>query len=271
MKISTGIGVPYSHGGSRYKMLFTSTGDGTGVSTISLTVSKDIGLTLDGTARFYSDSAGTLDESTTWTVTAGATRTYYLKCPSGTANLTFSDRTKLTQWNAWTSSTNAASLSGDISKFVNLTYISIYGSNTLSGNISGLTSLIHLGIASSATIFGSIEGLTSLIFLQLVGFNTITGDINPIVNGITYLIIKGNNHMDTYTSGATWTNATVTINPYTGYGYSSTEIDNMLIDMDNSGFNNVTITLQGSSAARTAASDAAVNNMTANSCTIITN
>ena len=313
MKIGTGIGIPYLRGGTGYKMLLTSTGDGTGVSTISLTVSTDITLMVDNTARFYSDSAGTLDESTTWTVTTGATRTYYLKCPSGTANLTFSDRTKLTQWNAWTSSTNAASLGGDISKFVNvsrlailgsnnisgdisgltsltflqvyssntlsgdisgltsLTYLRIYGSNNISGDISGLISLTFIGVSGYNTLSGDISGLTSLTYLDVSGYNTLLGDINPIVNGITFLKLTGHNHMDTYTSGATWTNATVTINPYTGYGYSSTEIDNMLIDMDNSVFNNVTITLQGSSAARTSASDTAVNDLVANGCTVITN
>ena len=322
-------GVSLSH-----KMLLTSTGDGTGVSTISLTVSKDIRLTLDGTARFYSDSAGTLDESTTWTVTAGGTRTRYLKCPSGTANLTFSDRTKLIQWAAWTSSTNAASLGGDISKFVNLNYIYILGSNTLSGDISGLTlltyililgtnilsgdisgmtsltyvdvrghnilagsvaaltsltrlniqgyntvsgsvaaltSLTCLYITGSNTVSGSVAALTSLTWLAVTGSNTLSGDINPIVNGITYLYLPTCAMID-YTSGATWSNATVTINPAVGYGYDSTEIDNILIDMDNSAvFSGKTITLQGSSAARTTNSDTAVNDLVAAGNTVITN
>ena len=125
--IGINIGVPYLRGGSKkYSMGLTSTGDGSGVSTISITVSDDITLALDGTARFYSDAGGTLNESTTWTVTSGGVRTRYLKCPSGTSNLIFSDKTKLIQWYNWISSTNAASLSGDISKFVNLNFIFKY-------------------------------------------------------------------------------------------------------------------------------------------------
>ena len=66
----------------------TATGDGTGVSTLRMEVSETQTFTLDGAARFYTDAAGTTGESTTWEVTAGALRTIYLKCPSGTANLT---------------------------------------------------------------------------------------------------------------------------------------------------------------------------------------
>ena len=270
----------------------TSTGDGSGVSTLVLTVNSDITLSLDGTARFYSDSGGTADESTTWVVTSGATRTRYIKCPSGTANLKFSDRAKVTQWNEWTSNVNAASLGGYIFKLTSLTYLLITGSNTLSGSVTGLTSLTYLFVIGSNTLSGdiseltsltklyvngsntlsgSVTGLTSLIELVVGGFNTLSGDINPIVNGPSKLRLTGRNHMDTYTAGAVWTNAEVIINPYTGYGYDSTEIDNMLIDMDNSGFNNKVITLIGSNAPRTSASDAAVNNLVINGCTVNTN
>ena len=79
-----------------YKMLLTSTGDGTGVSTITLTVSANIVLTLGANAKFYTDAGGTLGESSTWTVTTGAARTMYLKCTTGTATMSFSDITKLT-------------------------------------------------------------------------------------------------------------------------------------------------------------------------------
>jgi hypothetical protein len=79
--------------------------------------------------------------------------------------------------------------------------------------------------------------------------------------------------MNTYTAGATWTNARVLINPASGYGMDSTEIDNMLIDMANSvgGPTSKTITLQGANAARTSASDAAVATLEGRGCTIQTN
>ena len=79
--------------------------------------------------------------------------------------------------------------------------------------------------------------------------------------------------MTDYTAGSVWSNATVIINPAVGYGYSSTEIDNILIDMANSvgGPTGKTITLQGSSQPRTLASDAAVATLEARGCTVITN
>ena len=80
--------------------------------------------------------------------------------------------------------------------------------------------------------------------------------------------------MNTYTAGATSGNATITINPSVGYGYDSTEIDNILIDMAASlALIGKTITLQGSNAARTSASDAAVATLTGvgRTCTVITN
>ena len=66
----------------------TSTGTGAGVSTFVVEVSEDQAFTIEsGTAKFYTNSAGTLGESTVWNVTAGALRTIYIKVPSGTSTL----------------------------------------------------------------------------------------------------------------------------------------------------------------------------------------
>ncbi|MDA3953113.1 MAG: hypothetical protein PF485_05670 [Bacteroidales bacterium] len=298
----------------------TSTGDGTGVSTLTLTVSEDMTLSLDGAGKFYTDAAGTLNESSTWDVTTGAARTIYLKVTSGTSVLSI-PKNKITEWNAWTSSTNAASLDGDISKLTpltylyvadsntisgsvaaltsltylyvtgsntlsgsvaaltSLTYLRVLGSNTLSGSVAALTSLTRLQVTGSNTLSGSITGLTSLTFLIVTGSNTLAGDLNPIVSDLTPYCYLVPCTMIDYTSGATWGNATINIQPSAGYGYDSTEIDNMLIDMAASNsLSGKTITLTGSSAARTAASDIAVTKLeTTDSgyvhegCTIITN
>jgi hypothetical protein len=129
----------------------------------------------------------------------------------------------------------------------------VYGFNTLSGDISSLTSLTQL-------------------YCQ--GSNTLSGDIgaNQVTDGLTYIYLT-TCRMNTYTAGATWTNARVLINPASGYGMDSTEIDNMLIDMANSvgGPTSKTITLQGANAARTSASDAAVATLEGRGCTIQTN
>lgn len=241
----------------------TSTGTGAGVSTLRLWVTEDITLTLDGTARFYDNSAGTVNEGTTRTVTAGAMRTFYLKVPSGTATLNFSDGLQVERWgddtiNGWASSTSAASIGGSIEAFINLAYFRVTGSNTLSGSVAALTKLTYLNVTGSNTLSGDIGGAGTV----------------AMVNGITQIILTGENQMADYTAGATWSlNNNSTINPAPGYGYSSTEIDNMLIDMAASlpVVVNKSITLQGSSAGRTSASDAAVATLKGKRWSVITN
>ena len=280
----------------------TSTGTGAGVSTLRLWVTKDITLTLTDVARFYDNSVGTTNEGTTRTVVAGAMRTFYLKCPSGTASLIFSDVRNLVRWGdnsieGWVSSTNAASiaanvesltnltylrvspsstLSGSVAGLTNLTYVYVLVPNTLSGSVAGLTNLTGLAVWGSNTLSGSVAGLTNLTGLSVQGSNTLSGDIgvNNMVNGISsFFLITGKNQMTDYTAGAVWSDVSVTINPDVGYGYSSTEIDNILIDMANSasGPTGKTITLRGSSQPRTSASDAAVTTLTGRGCAIITN
>lgn len=329
----------YTLGDDSYSFTLTSSGDGSGVSTLALMVSADQTLTLDGAARFYSDAAGTLDESTTWLVTTGDVRTRYIRCSAGTANLTFPRKTKVTNWNNWAGdgTGNAPSIGGDISKLssldylyvgvpntmsgsianltlltyvyvggsntvsgsvanlisltylyvegnndlsgdvtnlISLTVLQVKGNNTLSGSIAALTSLTTLWVTGSNTLTGSVTNLTSLGFLYVTGTGTLSGDVSYIVSGLEFLYLP-TCHMDTYTAGATWGNAYVVIDPDVGYGYSSTEIDNMLIDMDNSGvFSGQTIELKGSSAPRTSASDAAVTHLESTaggSNTVITN
>jgi hypothetical protein len=112
-----------------------------------------------------------------------------------------------------------------------------------------------------------------LTYLYVTGSNTISGDLNPIVSDLTECYLPANAMVD-YTSGATWGNTRVTINPSATYGYSSAEIDNMLIDMAASvALISKTITLQGSSAARTAASNAAVATLegVGRTCIVLTN
>jgi hypothetical protein len=131
-----------------------------------------------------------------------------------------------------------------------------------------------LNVQGSNTLSGSVAGLTNLTYLNVQGSNTLSGDLGStaVLNEITIFILDPCG-MDTYTAGATWYNVAYTINPSAGYGYDSTEINNILIDMANSasGPSSKTITLRGSSAARTSASDAAVATLVGRGCTILIN
>jgi len=274
-------------------LLLTSTGTGAGVSTLTMTVSANTIITLGANATFYTNAGGTVGASQTWTITTGAARTIYLKCTTGTATFVI-EKNKITSWSEWTSGVNAASIGGDISKLTSLTalvvrgsntlsgslaaltsltYLVVVGTNTLSGSVAALTSLTLIDVYGSNTLSGSVAALTSLTLLSVRGSNTLSGDLNPVVSDLTYCYLSPCAMVD-YTAGATWGNTEVTINPAATYGYSSTEIDNILIDMAASvALISKTITLQGSSAARTVASDAAVATLTGvgRTCTVVTN
>jgi hypothetical protein len=275
-------------------MVLTSTGTGVGVSTVRFYFGTvDTVVTLSGTGKWYSDAAGTLDESTSYTFVQGALRTRYLKVTAGTSNmLVFAKNNNWLRWgdntaDGFTSAANAATIAKDISALTSLTYLRVTGNNTLSGSIAALTSLTYLYVLGTNTLSGSIAALTSLTFLYVTGTNTLSGSVAALIS-LTYLRISGSNTisgdlgasrvpegitgyfnlvpcgMDTYTGGVTgWENVNVTINPAAPAGYSGTEVDNILIDMANDpSMVSKTITLQGSSAARTAGSNAAVATLT---------
>ena len=194
--------------GAGISFKLTSTGDGTGVSTLVMTSSEDTEITLDGTGRFYSDAGGTLDESLTWTVTTGASRTRYIKCSSGTANF-YIEKNTITQWgeawvDGWVSSTNAASISGDVGQLTAVTALWVVGNNTLSGNIAKLTNLTYTRFSGGNVISGSIEALTSLVTVIASGSGptTISGSVASLTS-LTYLEVYGANTISGSIAGLT--------------------------------------------------------------------
>ena len=276
--------------------LLTSVGTGLGVSTLTLTTSADTIITLDGTARFYSDAGGTLNESTTYTFATGAS-TRYIRCPTATSNMIIATDT-ITSWTAWTSGANAASLSGDIGQLTALTYLGLTGANTISGSIASLTSVTYFRVTGSNTISGSIASLTLLTVLNAYGSNTISGsiasltsltnlgvggsntlygDLSLISAGITYCYVRGDNQIVTYTAGGDWSSipnaGDIDIQPGVGYGLSSAEVDLFIneVEATRAAGRHLHLTLTGSCLARTAASDVAVAAIIADGGTVTTN
>jgi hypothetical protein len=195
-----------------YSLLLSSTGTGAGVSTIILTTSADITVTLDGNAHFYSNSGGTLDESQTRVVTSGSSNTIYMKCTSGTSNMNFSKKSKLTQIRDWITPANAPVISGVLTGFTNINFINTMGTNTLSitvttltkltylvfmgtacaGDVTNLTLLQNLYIVGTNTLSGSITNLTALTNINVAGSNTLSGSIAGLVN-LTEFNVRGSN------------------------------------------------------------------------------
>lgn len=193
----------------------------------------------------------------------------------------------------------SGSYGGDIKNLPSgLLYFYSLVANNLSGNIinlpSGLLKIVVSGV--STTITGNIQYLPSkLIQISLYGLNTLTGDIKnffstttdivlsgrntifgdlaDLKDNVSFLWLLGRNTISDY-SGKTWTTdfSQFKVTPYSG-GLDSTEIDQLLIDLDDdldwSGGGSITLT--GTNAARTSASDAAVNNMISEGATITTN
>ena len=222
--------------------------------------SKDYGSAGNRTVRIYNSSF-----LTKFTMTTGGADISF-----DIANLP----TSLTLFNCHGSNT----VSGDIANLpTSLTYFSCHGSNTVSGDITNLsTSLTYFSCSGSNTVSGDIANLpTSLTLFNCHGSNTVSGDIANLPTSLTYFSCHGSNTVSDYTTPHTWTTkpAAFILVPVGAGGLSTTEIDNLLIDFDADltwASGNV-ITLTGTNAARSSASDAAVTNMTTEGATVTTN
>ena len=135
-----------------------------------------------------------------------------------------------------------------------LTYFRCLGSNTLSGNI--------VNLPSGITVF------------TCVGSNTVSGDVGNLPSGLTYFYCLGSNTISDY-SGKTWTTRpdTFVLVPVGAGGLSEAEIDQLLIDFDDdlAWASGNTITLTGTNAARSTASDAAVTSLEGEGVAVTTN
>ena len=175
---------------------------------------------------------------------------------------------------------NLSSLSG----LSALNYFVVIGSNTITGDLSslnGLSALYYFQVYGSNTITGnlsSLSGLSALSYFRIYGSNTITGDLSSL-NGLSalyYFLVYGSNTISDYTT-STWTQTSFNhyeVTPAAGSGLSSSEVDQLLIDMDTgitwSGSGKM-LWLAGNNAARTSASDAAVTSLQGKGVTVTTN
>lgn len=188
-------------------LLVGTKGTGLGVAELAIETNGTTVVSLNGTARFYSDEAGTLDESTTWQPAAGALRKRYIRCPSGTADLMFSDLNGLLKFGdpATTNSatvgwwynptlfspSNVPSLDTTNWNFPNCTHIAFF-SNLDVTFVHAITDLSP-NLVDFLTLIGSVSGAvtdipaTCKIFSVLT--NTISGNVSQLPAGITAIRI----------------------------------------------------------------------------------
>jgi hypothetical protein len=183
-------------------MTLATVGTGAGVSTLRMSVSSNITATLTGTARFYTDAGGTANESTTWNLTSGAERTIYLKCPTDTPLMKFSDPTKIINIgngvDGWVSGTNAARLTIPTAALTTLLQLRINGTSTITGQLPTSLQILSLGNTTTWTYSSALP--SGLTYLLLSG--SLSWTYNGVLpTGLTYLRLNGDNIAWTY-SGA---------------------------------------------------------------------
>jgi hypothetical protein len=176
-------------------MTLTATGDGSGVSTLAMAVSSNTTFTLTGAGRFYTDAAGTLNESTTWAITTGASRTIYIRLASGTSVIKIPNRALITQLgttgsDGWTTPVNAPSVSVTIGRFTAMTVLRMTGASTLIGALpTGLGTLNLNGASIAWTYNGALP--TGLGTLVLSGASIAWTYNGALPTALTYLWLSG--------------------------------------------------------------------------------
>lgn len=184
-------------------LLVGTKGTGLGVAELAIETNGTTVVSLNGTARFYSDALGTLDESTTWQPSAGALRTRYVRCPSGTADLMFSDLNGLlkfgdpsgtnTAYVGWWynptlfSSANVPSLDTTNWNFPNCTHVAFFSNLDVTFNhaITDFSpNLVEL-VTFLGTITGAVTDIPATCEIFSVSTNTISGNVSQLPAGIT--------------------------------------------------------------------------------------
>ena len=167
-------------------------------------------------------------------------------------------------------------LQGDIGTLPNtLTYFQATGGNNIGGSISNLPSGLERFIIFGAnTTSGDIEDLPSVMFeYSNLGANTVSGSIDNIPSGLITFRNNGNTTVDSYISPHEWDSGMVYFShlPAAGYGLTTAEVDNVLIDLDNSGMTCCYLVVNGENSARSSASDQAMINLINNGVSVYVN
>jgi len=167
-------------------------------------------------------------------------------------------------------------VSGDLANLpAGLTHFYCFGSNTVSGDLANLPAgLTYFYCSGSNTVSGDLANLPAgLTHFDCSGSNTVSGDLANLPAGLTHFYCSGSNTVSDYSGKAWTTKPAIFITIPIGGGMIAAEVDQLLIDFDDdlvwAAGNEITIT--GTHAGRTAASDAAVLNMEAEGATVTTN
>lgn len=164
---------------STWTMVLSTSGTGTATSRLVMYAASATTATLDGSyAHFYTDSAGTLNESQTWSLSTGW-NTIYIKVTSGSSNLVFADRSKIYRFGysditahyGWVTQTNSPTISSlsiaDLAGFNAVYHVSGVLSGSLSSLNSGSLTVVHLTAGTGSTVTGTWTMSSSVTFATM--------------------------------------------------------------------------------------------------------
>lgn len=152
-----------------------------------------------------------------------------------------------------------------------------YSTNLCTGNIVELPrNIARFEIDGWNSIEGDVRDFpTGLAVVTVGGYNTLTGNISeaPFLRNCGVWVMTGKNKISDYTPGTIFYNDMFHFRhlPSSGFGLSSSKVDSLLIDINNSGMNRGLIRLGGNNAPRTSASDFAVTQLQSRGVDVSTN
>jgi uncharacterized protein (TIGR02145 family) len=227
-----------------------SAGNGSGLSKLIVELTSSTRFTISGTGKFYDDSAGTTNENTDRTYAAGY-YTFYVKVPSGNANISIFSQNGLKgiDWDSvGLSNPNSPTVTAKLSELsTSITYFYIRGNNIVSGNISELsTAMTSLYCLGQNTISGDINHFqTALTSIILYGNNTLTGNISGLPSTLQVFDIGGLN-----TLSGNISSIPSSVYNFQAYGYNTLSgnlsgLKTGLINFGCTGYNTITGSLSG--------------------------
>jgi hypothetical protein len=167
------------------------------------------------------------------------------------------------------------SVDGDIVSLASIPAMRIFqASNTsISGNVSNISSLSNLFVfeTSNTNILGDINSFSSISGIaSIIAVNTsLTGDIGNLNScpNLIYMYLTNTDVGYNTTTLPPWDCTILLIN----CGLTSVEVDDLLIDLANSGGTNGSVNLTGSNDAHTSASDSAITTLESNGWVVYVN
>ena len=211
-------------------------GNGSEVATLILTSEVNCTVFIDGTARFYTNSGGTIGESSTANLTANVQKNLYIRLASGTSTIYVEKCNRISSFGGFTATANSPTLNG-----FNTYYTRNSKGILFSGNLISISGTTYPWV----NVTGSILFNSSLILL---------------------------NHPTSLTTGTKYNRWL--LRPAIGY-MPSADVDRLLIDLAATWISpsgtTPQVDLRGNCGARTSASNAAVSTLTGRGITVLTN